>query len=151
MSRITRVEVSVALSAPQRAKERSHLASPEWVCTITNRKPMTKVSTRDHGQADGDRQACRGRRIDVALQQHAEARVLPNLGLDGRRAPRRRSVRPGRAAASVEPPRTVAAPATTAEATTAATTSTAHVYPRRIRVGKPRPAPSRSPSRTVGG
>ena len=45
MSRITLVEVSVALSAPQRAKERSHLASPEWVCTITNRKPMTKVST----------------------------------------------------------------------------------------------------------
>ena len=86
MSRITLVEVSVALAAPQRAKERSHLASPEWVCTITNRKPMTKVEHGDHGQADGDRQARRGRRIDVTLQQHAEAGVLPNLRLDGRRA-----------------------------------------------------------------
>ena len=86
MSRITLVEVSVALSAPQRAKERSHLASPEWVCTITNRKPITKAEHGDHGQADGDRQARRRRGIDVALQQHAEAGVLPNLRLDGLRA-----------------------------------------------------------------
>ena len=86
MSRITLVEVSVALDAPQRAKERSHLASPEWVCTITNRKPMTKLEHGDHGQADGDRQARRRRGIDVALQQHAEAGVLSNLRLDGLRA-----------------------------------------------------------------
>ena len=61
------------------------MASPEWVCTITNRNPMTKVSTAITARLTVTRQAGRRGGIDVTLQQHAEPGVLPNLGLDGRR------------------------------------------------------------------
>src|SRR5438067_4992251 len=44
MSRRPRVETGVACSAPQRANARSHDANPEWVRTISSRRPIAVIT-----------------------------------------------------------------------------------------------------------